>query len=94
MYFVLRNLTTFIVSTLMFETEEECAKYNIELEVFKPNSPPASRHSVRFRGCPTSIDKSRSDSEKRGLQVHRDDMEKMAQIKDDTVKFTVTLSFF
>jgi len=82
------------INIVMFETEEECAKYNIEMEVFKPNSPPASRHSVRFRGCPTSIDKSKSDIEKRGLLVHREVIKKMALIKDDTVEFTVSLSFF
>ena len=78
----------------MFETEEECSKYNIEMEVYKPNSPPASRHSVKFRGNPSSIDKTKAERENAGLSVHREVMKKIALLDDDVMRFTVSFSFF
>jgi len=82
------------INIVMFDTEEECCKYNIEMEVFKSNSPPASRHSVKFRGNPCSIDKTKAEIENVGLTVHREVVEKMALLEDGTLKFTVSFSFF
>jgi len=82
------------INIVMFEVEEECAKYNIEMEVYKPNSPPASRHSVRYRGSPSSIDKTKAEIENAGLSVHREVMEKIALLDGDIIKFTVSFSFF
>jgi len=82
------------INIVMFETEEECSKYNIEIEVYKSRSHPASRHSVKFRGSPSSIDKTKAEIENVGLSVHREVMEKMALLEDGTLEFTVSFSFF
>ena len=57
------------INIVMFETEEECSKYMIEMEVFRNDSPPASRHSVKFRGNPSSIDKTKEEIKNVGLLV-------------------------
>ena len=82
------------INIVMFEAEEECSKYNVEMEVYKPNSPPASRHSVKYRGSPSSVDKTKAEIENAGLSVHREVMEKIALPDGDSIKFTVSFSFF
>ena len=82
------------INIVMFESEEECSKYNIEMEVYKPNSPPASRHSVKYRGSPSSVDKTKAEIENAGLSVHSEVMEKIALLDDDSITFTVSFAFF
>jgi len=82
------------INIVMFESEEVCSKYNIEIEVYKSNSSPAYlRHSIKYRGNPSSIDETKADLENMGLLVHRKVMEKMV-LKDNTFDFTVSFSFF
>ena len=82
------------INIVMFEAEEECSKYNVEMEVYKPNSPPASRHSVKYRGNPSSVDKTKAEIENAGLLVHREVMEKIALFDGDIIMFSVSFSFF
>jgi len=90
------------INIVMFESEEECSKYNIELEVFKSRSSPASRHGMKFRGNPTSIDETKTEMGNLGLAIHRDSMEKMVLegeamekmvLEDETFSFSVSVSF-
>jgi len=82
------------INIVMFESEVVCSKYNIEMEVYKSNSSPAyARHSIKFRGNPSSIDETKTDVENVGLLVHRKVMEKMV-LEDETFDFTVSFSFF
>jgi len=76
---------------VMFEPEEICSRYNIEVEVYQSRSSPASS-SFKFRGNPTSIDKTKAEVGNLGLSMHREAMEKMV-LKDDTFSFTVSFSF-
>jgi len=82
----------FLINMVMFESEEECIKYNIEMEVYKCGSDPASRHSFKFRGNPTSIDKSKTEIGNLGLSIHREAMEKMV-IENGRFSFSVSFSF-
>ena len=82
----------YLINIVMFESEEECNKYNIEMEVYKSGSDPASRHNLKFRGNPTSIDKSKTEIGNLGLSIHREAMEKMV-IENETFSFTVSFSF-
>ena len=45
----------------MFESEDVCAGYAVEMEVFKKYSPQESRNYLKFRGNPISIDTTKSD---------------------------------
>ena len=47
----------------MFESEDVCAGYAVEMEVFKKYSPQESRNYLKFRGNPISIDTTKSDIE-------------------------------
>ena len=80
------------VNIVMFESEEVCSKYNIEVEVYKSSSSPASRHSMKFRGNPTSIDKIKTEMGNLGLSIHRVAMEEMV-LEDEKFFFSVSVSF-
>ena len=43
------------------ESEDVCAGYAVEVEVFKKYSPQESRNYLKFRGNPISIDTTKSD---------------------------------
>ena len=51
----------------MFESEDVCAGYAVEMEVFKKYSPQESRNYLKFRGNPISIDTTKSDIEHFGI---------------------------
>ena len=52
---------------VMFESEDVCAGYAVEMEVFKKYSPQESRNYLKFRGNPISIDTTKSDIEHFGI---------------------------
>jgi len=76
---------------VMFECEEVCSKYVLELEVFKHKTFQVFHHKVQ--GIPISIDTAKSDMEHLGLSVHQKVME-MIVPEDDDLVFTVSFSFF
>ena len=45
----------------MFESEDVCAGYAVEMEVFKKYSRQVSRSYLKFRGNPISTDTTKSD---------------------------------
>jgi len=77
---------------VMFESEDVCAGYVVEMEVCKKYSPQESRNYLKFRGNPVSVDTPKSDIETFGLTVHHKAMEKMV-LEGDVFKFTVSFSF-
>jgi len=78
---------------VMFDTEEVCSKFKIDMEVFDLDSScQDSELSIRFRGNPCSIDEDKVQVQYLGLTVHHKIMEKMILgTKDHT--FTVSFSF-
>ena len=62
----------------MFETEEVCSKFKIDMEVHDQDSSyQDSELGVRFRGSPCSIEENKAQVKFRGLTVHQEVMKKM-----------------
>jgi len=78
---------------VMFESEEVCSKYKIDMEVHERDSSfQDSELSIRFRGNPRSIEENKSDVKFLGLTVHHKVMEEVIKRNNDLV-FTVSFSF-
>ena len=78
---------------MMFESKEVSKEFNVEIEVYRTNSPPDSRHSVRVRCHPISIDQTAVEMEGFGLVVPHKFMEEMV-LHEGRFRFTVSFSFF
>jgi len=80
-------------SLKMFETEEVCTKYKIEMEVHERDcSRQDSEFSSVFKGRPCSVDQNKEDVRHIGLSVHKILMEKIIK-KSKDFAFTVFFSF-
>jgi len=78
---------------VMFESEEVCSKFKIEMEVYERDSSyQDSEHSIKFRGNPCSIDKQKDQVKFHGLSVHQEVMKKMTK-KIINLAFTLSFSF-
>ena len=78
---------------VMFESDEVCSGYTVDMNVFKRDSPPeVARNYLKFRCNPISIDTPKSEIQHLGLTVHHKVMEKMV-LEGDTFEFTVSFSF-
>jgi len=77
---------------VMLESLEVCSKFNIEIEVHETNSCPDTRLNARVRCQPCSVDQTPAEMEGFGLYVPHKFMMKM-MLKEDSFKFTVSLSF-
>ena len=78
---------------VMFESKEVSKEFNVEIEVYRTNSPPDSRHSVRVRCHPISIDQTAVEMEGFGLVVPHKFMEEII-LHEGRFRFTVSFSFF
>jgi len=80
---------------VMFESEEVCSKFKIDMEVHEYEQDLSCQESglcIRFRGSPCSIDENKGEVKFRGLSVHHEVMKKMAKRKED-LPFTLSFSF-
>ena len=78
---------------VMFESPEVSKEFNVEIEVYRTNSPPDSRLSAMVRCHPSSIDQTAGEMEEIGLVVPHNVMEEMI-LYEGRFKFTVSFSFF
>ena len=77
----------------MFETEEVCSKFKIDMEVHDQDSSyQDSELGVRFRGSPCSIEENKAQVKFRGLTVHHEVMNEMTR-RDEDLFFSVSFSF-
>jgi len=75
---------------VMFESENVCSQYNIELEVHeRDTSRESSEFGFIFRGNPCSIDENKKEWKNLGLAVNRKGMEKILD-KNEMSAFTVS----
>jgi len=76
---------TFCFPCVMFGTEEDCSKFQVNLEVFErsANSSQECRSCFKFSGTPCSIDDDKARVRFDGLTVNRVRMMKICQIRSD-----------
>jgi len=90
---VTKSRDHYLFYIVMFESDEVCSGYTVEMNVFKRDSPPeVARNYLKFRCNPISIDTPKSEIQHLGLTVHHKVMEKMV-LEGNTFKFTVSFSF-
>eukprot|EP00092_Neocalanus_flemingeri_P037543 GFUD01040878.1.p1 GENE.GFUD01040878.1~~GFUD01040878.1.p1 ORF type:complete len:219 (-),score=34.29 GFUD01040878.1:83-712(-) len=78
---------------VMFDSENECSKYNIEMEVHDWGSTSQdSESSFRFCGKPCSIDEDKDNLKYNGLSVHNIGMEKILRKRNDNFNVSVSIA--
>ena len=80
-------------TVVMFECPAVCSDFNIKMEVYATDSRPDTRLSAKVRCHPCSIDDPLAEMKGLGLVVHHRLMKRMI-LKEDSFRFTVSLSFF
>ena len=84
----------FYITMVMFESEAECAKYKIEMEVHEADSSGQdSELSFIYRGQPCSVDVGKEDRRYLGLAVNHKGMAKIIG-KSNKLAFHVSFKFF
>jgi len=78
---------------VMFVSAEVSSEYNIEMQVYDPNSSPDKRLCAKACFHPCSIDQTTAEKEGLGLIVHNKFMKEM-MLKEDGFRFIVSFSFF
>ena len=76
---------------VMLDSQEECSKFNIELEVHERDSSSSKDSSVSFRfsGQPCSIDEDKATLKYLGLSVNNLAMEKILR-KSQSLAFSIS----
>eukprot|EP00092_Neocalanus_flemingeri_P004979 GFUD01005355.1.p1 GENE.GFUD01005355.1~~GFUD01005355.1.p1 ORF type:complete len:419 (+),score=103.30 GFUD01005355.1:64-1320(+) len=84
----------YFFTMVMFDSDEVCSKYNIEMEVheWQPTSKD-SEISFKFCGSPCSIDEDKKELKYLGLTLNNRSMEKILKKSKDN-SFSVSFSFF
>eukprot|EP00092_Neocalanus_flemingeri_P024578 GFUD01026657.1.p1 GENE.GFUD01026657.1~~GFUD01026657.1.p1 ORF type:complete len:341 (-),score=61.33 GFUD01026657.1:68-1090(-) len=83
----------FYFTMVMFESENECSKYNIEMEVYEcGSSSQDSESSFQFCGKPCSIDEDKDNLKYNGLAVHNTGMEKILRKSNDRFNVSVRIA--
>eukprot|EP00092_Neocalanus_flemingeri_P031836 GFUD01034583.1.p1 GENE.GFUD01034583.1~~GFUD01034583.1.p1 ORF type:complete len:340 (+),score=71.75 GFUD01034583.1:70-1089(+) len=83
----------FYFTMVMFDSEKECSKYNIEMEVYEcGSSSQDSESSFRFCGKPCSIDEDKDNLKYNGLAVHNIGMEKILRKSNDRFNVSVRIA--
>jgi len=84
----------FYITMVMFESEAECAKYKIEMEVHEADSSGQdSEVSFIYRGQPCSVDVGKDERRYLGLTVNHKGMAKIIG-KSKTLTFNVSFKFY
>jgi len=84
----------YYITMVMFESEAECAKYKIEMEVHEADSSGQdSEVSFIYRGQPCSVDVGKDERRYLGLTVNHKGMAKIIG-KSKTLTFNVSFKFY